>query len=790
MHTALARSAAAGLSLAALAALAAASRAQTDAEHARVAPEPALRAHTHFERVLHDRLPDGTELARGASWKAAFDASGATFVPFLGSAAPRNFPLHLRVQSLVAGGEPVALDAQAAAQRTGETIRYARGGLLERYELASDSIEQSFVVPALPASGELVLTLAFDSELVPVQAEDGLEFRGEHGGVRYGRASAVDAAGARLELETVLEESTLSIRVPAAFADGAVLPLTIDPVIATLSMHTGAADDFAPDVAFDASADCYLVVWEEVYSASDHDVYAERYHANGSVVLSTLDTIDFSTAYWARPRVANDWLASSFLVVAEVGDPVGGAREIRGRLRMALNDAQTGQFTISGAEAGDKSAPDVGGDPTGDPSSGFCVVWQRSLISSDSDIHMQFLEPIGGGKQFASTLFVDNTGATLDELPSIAHSCGAAGVFNIAWQRLVAPGNHDLRVARVDRSGTLLTPSTAVTNGANDERNPSASCTLPGTGHWTVACEVGSGTDHDVVARLLNGAVSLHAVNVNGLEAQLGSPNIGEDQIHPAVACDGDHFVIAYAESYQGSALDYSVMLDTLGEVGGQLFLAEGPRITFVTPSREDQPQLCTTSEAGGAVGRALAVFENSGTASLGNVLGALYDSAWFTSFCFPGFDAVSCPCTNPPSVAGRGCANSGGTGGAKLDAAGQPSLALDSVVFSTSGEKPTATSIVLQGSAVTNQVFGMGVRCAGGVLKRLYTKTASAGAISAPAPGDPSVSARSAALGDALSAGATRYYLVYYRDPVVMGGCPATSTFNATQSGAVTWRP
>jgi hypothetical protein len=28
----------------------------------------------------------------------------------------------------------------------------------------------------------------------------------------------------------------------------------------------------------------------------------------------------------------------------------------------------------------------------------------------------------------------------------------------------------------------------------------------------------------------------------------------------------------------------------------------------------------------------------------------------------------------------------------------------------------------------------------------------------------------------------------VYYRDPVVLGGCSAGSTFNATQTGRVTW--
>jgi len=59
-----------------------------------------------------------------------------------------------------------------------------------------------------------------------------------------------------------------------------------------------------------------------------------------------------------------------------------------------------------------------------------------------------------------------------------------------------------------------------------------------------------------------------------------------------------------------------------------------------------------------------------------------------------------------------------------------------------------------------------------------------------APQPGDPSVSARSAALGDTIGAGTHRYYQVYYRDPIVLGGCSATATFNVTQAIDVTWSP
>jgi len=170
-------------------------------------------------------------------------------------------------------------------------------------------------------------------------------------------------------------------------------------------------------------------------------------------------------------------------------------------------------------------------------------------------------------------------------------------------------------------------------------------------------------------------------------------------------------------------------------------------------------------------------------------------DYAPMVSLCDAGTGGViACPCSNPPSGPGRGCDNSAATGGAVLSASGIAYLSQDTLVFATSGQKPTALSIVLQGNALlaSGTVFGQGVRCAGGSLKRLYTKLASGGSITAPdfGAGDPSVSERSAALGQAIPAGQSRWYLVYYRDPVILGGCPAIGTFNGTQTGEVAWLP
>src|SRR5262249_11485368 len=137
---------------------------------------------------------------------------------------------------------------------------------------------------------------------------------------------------------------------------------------------------------------------------------------------------------------------------------------------------------------------------------------------------------------------------------------------------------------------------------------------------------------------------------------------------------------------------------------------------------------------------------------------------------------------------------NSSATGGASLAAAGGEYLSSDSVVFTTSGGKPTALHVVLQGVSPlpTGAIYGQGVRCVARSLRRLYAKGPVGGSIPAPdfVAGDATVHARSAALGDVIAAGSTRWYMVFYRDPIVLGGCPGSSTFNTTQTREVLWRP
>lgn len=162
------------------------------------------------------------------------------------------------------------------------------------------------------------------------------------------------------------------------------------------------------------------------------------------------------------------------------------------------------------------------------------------------------------------------------------------------------------------------------------------------------------------------------------------------------------------------------------------------------------------------------------------------------SSFCFGDGSGAPCPCGNT-GAAGHGCENSISTGGALLAGTGNPSLGADTLLLSSSDERPTALTVFWQGSTETaGSSFGDGIGCFSNPgLRRLYFKNASGGSATAPQGAELTVSARSAATGDPLSSGDTRIYHTFYRDP---DGpfCPpaAGSTFNTSNGLRVIWGP
>ena len=135
------------------------------------------------------------------------------------------------------------------------------------------------------------------------------------------------------------------------------------------------------------------------------------------------------------------------------------------------------------------------------------------------------------------------------------------------------------------------------------------------------------------------------------------------------------------------------------------------------------------------------------------------------TPFCLgDGTQSTACPCANN-GAAGRGCANSSTSGGALLVISAFAACP-DSATLTVGGLVPNALTLFLQGDAqIPGVVFGDGVRCVGGSSRRLYSVAATGTVARAPVPGYLPLGLQSAALGDPIVTGTSRWYQAWYRD-------------------------
>jgi len=150
-----------------------------------------------------------------------------------------------------------------------------------------------------------------------------------------------------------------------------------------------------------------------------------------------------------------------------------------------------------------------------------------------------------------------------------------------------------------------------------------------------------------------------------------------------------------------------------------------------------------------------------------------------FTTYCFGDGTGTPCPCANDSLPgANEGCLSSLAVGG-KLVGAGTASISADTVVL-TGTQMPNSSALYFQGTTQISSVFGDGLRCAGGTIIRLGTKSNVGGASQYPAVGDPSVSVRGL-----ISAPGVRTYQVWYRNAAAF--C-TPSTFNLTNGLEIAW--
>lgn len=154
-------------------------------------------------------------------------------------------------------------------------------------------------------------------------------------------------------------------------------------------------------------------------------------------------------------------------------------------------------------------------------------------------------------------------------------------------------------------------------------------------------------------------------------------------------------------------------------------------------------------------------------------------------AYCFGDGSGTTCPCGNL-GAAGRGCASSFSSLGARLRSSGLASVASDSLVLA-GDELSNSVVVLFQGTSQQNggagAVFGDGLRCAGGSVLRIGYSATAGGAMSYPGPGQQPVSVR----GAIPAAGGARGYQIWYRN--VANYCTA-QPYNLSNGLWIVWTP
>jgi hypothetical protein len=736
---------------------------------------------SRHDQMYFDQTPDGTVWVRGRTYKASFGADGATYIPYFGSSAPQNYPVHMTIESVRAGEQALAFDGQARAERVQNHVSYDRGSVIEQYDVALDSVEQTFVVASAPAPGDLVIRLALESELVGCEKEGGLELSNELGAVRIGRADVLDAAGSRLESATTLGAGAIEVRVPATALASAQWPVTIDPVVSTFTINGAATDDFNARDAYDADSNRWGVTYEETYSATDHDIYAQLLDGSGTTLFS--GAVDFTTVYWGNPDIANNRAAGQFLVVAEFGSSASGQTMIWGRQFDAVSLTMGPQFPISPNDRpGQKFSPHVGGDPFPTGPSFYCVVWQRyDSPSFFSDVNGILVQTVPAALTTTSLALGGNLAG--DALhPNVSRGDGQAGNWIVVFEH-AGPAFWEVWGTQVDFAGSITIPPSPIDMTASfDSPFPAVSSPLEddgqsGSHYMVVYNKYFSSTDHDIIGTLItNQPAGIVALDTEDLSVVFENPWNGLEQDSPSVDSDGRHFAVVYQENVGGTM---NLNLSDYVMSGNSIISAEVHKLL----TSGANPHIASRRGAGGPASRYLAVGE-SGTVR--DVVGGFYDSVSggpITSYCLGDGTGHACPCGNT-GAPGHGCRNSANAFGGQLTTTGGASTVADTLTLVTNFEPSTSSTVFIQGTGMVNggsgAIFGDGLRCLSGTIKRLGSKISIAGSAHYPAAGDLTISVR----GNVPASGGTFFYQAWYRN---FGG-PCGTGINMTNGLKIVW--
>ncbi len=348
-----------------------------------------------------------------------------------------------------------------------ESVSYELGqGIREFYDLRTDGVKQSILFRERPAgSGDLSVEFAVETELscVPGAYRDGCDWIGPAGGgVAVGQVIGIDREGQRTVGEVRISTHRMALVLPEEFVDRASYPMILDPLIGSrITVYAGAGEQLDPKVAYDATQDVFLVVWNQRAGfGMDWDVYGQFVSSDGSLRGGRFG-IGTSLENETAPCVANSDAAGQFLV-AWVSRANSGNSDIDGRVVDAASGAvwpalSSPAFEIAATSEG-RSPAVCGNCSRGE----FYVVWEDDALGQ---IMVQTVRTgSGGASRLGSPQQVSPIFPGQARRPSICqNTAGGGATFLIAWG---TEGSLVMGVRAMDSDSMFRSLATFVLSGS------------------------------------------------------------------------------------------------------------------------------------------------------------------------------------------------------------------------------------------------------------------------------------------------------------------------------------
>jgi hypothetical protein len=220
-----------------------------------------------------------------------------------------------------------------------------------------------------------------------------------------------------------------------------------------------AAGQFNPSVAWDGTD--FMGVWGDGRNGIDSDVYAGRVDASGTVLDSTGIPVSTATGEQSSPSIA--WNGAEYLAVWQ--DHRGSNYDVYGA-RIAPDGTVLDPLGFPISTAGrDQRDPRVVSN-----GSQFLVAWDDSR---GANLEVYAARVDGNGTVLDSGgIDVSNGAASDQELPAVAWN---GSHYLVAWEDLRSDASGDIEAARLSPTGTVLDPSgiAVAATGSHGETDPS-----------------------------------------------------------------------------------------------------------------------------------------------------------------------------------------------------------------------------------------------------------------------------------------------------------------------------